>query len=273
GQTMVVSSDLPMAGGNPADIATAILDGFDLYWQRFRSITAGAKGRFERADWTAGRQAHRERIDLYDAVVRQTVSGLAERFPTARTDERLWPQVKQAYLSRLFEHKQPELAETFYNSVACRVLDRTYYRNEYIFWRAAVSTEFIEGDTPTWRSWYPAREGLVRTFKAILQGFDLAIPFENLTRDLDCLDRAIRQRVPGQDHWHANFQIQVLSSLFYRNKGAYVVGRIVNGPHETPFAIPIRHVPGAAGQPRAIFLDALLSQPAQLAALFSLART
>ena len=27
----------------------------------------------------------------------------------------------------------------------------------------------------------------------------------------------------------ANFQIQVLCSLFYRNKGAYVVGKIING--------------------------------------------
>ena len=40
------------------------------------------------------------------------------------------------------------------------------------------------------------------------------------------------------DHVHlrANFQIQVLSSLFYRNKGAYVVGKMINGFQEVPFA-------------------------------------
>jgi isocitrate dehydrogenase kinase/phosphatase len=32
-----------------------------------------------------------------------------------------------------------------------------------------------------------------------------------------------------QGHLRANFQIQVLSSLFFRNKGAYVVGKIING--------------------------------------------
>jgi isocitrate dehydrogenase kinase/phosphatase len=31
----------------------------------------------------------------------------------------------------------------------------------------------------------------------------------------------------------------VLSSLFFRNKGAYVVGKIINGFTETPFALPI----------------------------------
>jgi len=111
-------------------VAATILAGFERYWQRFREISAGAKARFERADWAAGRQANRERIDLYDANVRHTVAGLTERVPAARTDETLWPRVKQAYIALLYDHKQPELAETFYNSVACRVLDRTYYRNE-----------------------------------------------------------------------------------------------------------------------------------------------
>ena len=40
----------------------------------------------------------------------------------------------------------------------------------------------------------------------------------------------------------ANFQVQVLSSLFFRNKGAYVVGKIINGFTEMPFALPILHV-------------------------------
>jgi isocitrate dehydrogenase kinase/phosphatase len=39
----------------------------------------------------------------------------------------------------------------------------------------------------------------------------------------------------------ANFQIQVLSGLFFRNKGAYVVGKIINGFQEVPFALPILH--------------------------------
>ena len=43
-----------------------------------------------------------------------------------------------------------------------------------------------------------------------------------------------------------NFQIQVLSSLFFRNKGAYVVGEIVNDFNETAFALPIAHA-GNAG--------------------------
>jgi isocitrate dehydrogenase kinase/phosphatase len=48
----------------------------------------------------------------------------------------------------------------------------------------------------------------------------------------------------------ANFQIQVLSSLFYRNKGAYLVGKIINGFTESPLALPILHGPTHAGDRR-----------------------
>ena len=50
----------------------------------------------------------------------------------------------------------------------------------------------------------------------------------------------------GEFRLRANFQIQVLSSLFFRNKGAYIVGKIINGFTETPFALPILHGARAA---------------------------
>ena len=52
----------------------------------------------------------------------------------------------------------------------------------------------------------------------------------------------------GDVKLRANFQIQVLSGLFFRNKGAYVVGKIINGFGEIPFALPILHSQPAPGQ-------------------------
>jgi isocitrate dehydrogenase kinase/phosphatase len=39
-------------------------------------------------------------------------------------DESLWPDIKLSFIGLLHEHRQPECAETFFNSVACHVLDR-----------------------------------------------------------------------------------------------------------------------------------------------------
>ena len=130
----------------PQAIARTILEGFEKRWAQFRAQSVAAKEAFETADRARAHELSRMGIDTYDQRVWEAVESVLRLYPEARTDETLWPQVKQVLIGLLYDHKRPECAETFYNSVACRVLDRTYYRNEYIFWRQAVATEFIEAD-------------------------------------------------------------------------------------------------------------------------------
>jgi isocitrate dehydrogenase kinase/phosphatase len=198
----------------------------------------------------------------------ETVDSVRARFPEAETDEGLWPAIKLAYIPLLHEHRQPECAETFYNSVACAVLHRRYYRNEFIFWRPAVATEHLEGEEPAYRSYYPrAGAGLRATLAQILADYGLANPFEDLPRDLRSVLRALRAHFPRPARARPNLQIQVVNALFFRNKAAYVVGKLVNGGEELAFAVPILQ-----NECRQLYLDALLLDPAQLLVLFSFAR-
>ena len=75
----------------------------------------------------------------------------------------------------------------------------------------------------------------------IVTNFQLEREFEDLGRDVADADGARVDAQLGEFRMRANFQIQVLSSLFFRNKGAYIVGKIINGFTETPFALPILH--------------------------------
>jgi isocitrate dehydrogenase kinase/phosphatase len=90
--------------------------------------------------------------------------------------------------------------------------------------------------------------------------------FENIERDIDAVLLRFNS-ILGAVKTRANFQIQTLSSLFYRNKGAYLVGKVINGFHEQPFALPILHTP--QGQ---LVIDAVLSGEDDLLMLFSFAR-
>jgi isocitrate dehydrogenase kinase/phosphatase len=250
-----------------ASIAETILGGFNKHYRLFREISARAKGFFEAADWSQAREAARARIKMYDERVAECVEKVLERYPCA-AGEALWPQIKVAYIALLYSHRQPELAETFFNSVACRVLHRRYFRNEFIFWRPAVATEHIEGDAPTYRCHYPGRDRLGATLQAILTGFGLANSFEDLRRDVRTLLRAIRSRFPASEPLHPNFQLQVLRSLFFRNKAAYVIGRAINGHAEYPFVIPL--LQNARGE---LYVDALVMEPEHIGVLFSFAHT
>jgi isocitrate dehydrogenase kinase/phosphatase len=226
-----------------------------------------AKLLYERADWDAMAKLARERIQMYDRRVEEAVRSLTARFPEAERDESLWPAIKLAYVGLLYDHRQPECAETFYNSVACQVLHRRHYHNEFIFWRPAVATEHLEGDEPAYRSYYPLRRGLRATLAEIAADAGLANPWENLRRDLRSVVHALRAYFPRPKRARPDLQIQVLGSLLFRNKAAYLVGKVINGSREHPFTVPI--LQNERGE---LYLDALLLGEAQLLVLFSFAR-
>jgi isocitrate dehydrogenase kinase/phosphatase len=249
------------------DIARTIRDGFDKHYRLFRATSAEAKHRFERSDWASVREASKARIQMYDQRVNEAVAVLRDRFPVVVRDESLWPEIKLVYIGLLHEHRQPECAETFYNSVACRVLDRRYYRSENIFWRPAISTEHLDGNEPTYRCYYPTKNGLRSTVRVVLTSFGLECPFRDLDRDVVNIVRSIREHFPGTRKVSPNFQIQVLSSLFYRNKAAYLVGRAINGPEIYPIVIPL-----LKDESGAIYVDALLLKAETIGRVFSLAR-
>jgi isocitrate dehydrogenase kinase/phosphatase len=251
----------------PQEIARAILAGFDRHYQLFRHAAIDAKTLFERADWSAMRKLSRERIQMYDLRVQEAVDAVLAHFPEAQADEALWPAIKHAYIGLLHEHKQPECAETFYNSVACQVLHRRYYHNDFIFWRPAVATEHLEGEAPTYRCYYPIQKGLRKTLQAIASGYGLEKPWENPKRDLRNVVHALRKLFPRPARAQPDLQIQVLNSLFFRNKGAYIVGRLINDGNEHAFAVPI--LQNERGE---LYLDALLTGEDQLLVLFSFAR-
>src|SRR5207237_8709548 len=171
------------------DIAEAMLDGFNRHYRLFQETNGHAKERFEAADWHGQQRAQRERIEFYDKRVDEGAERLQTEFNAAALTMDVWQQVKLHYIGLLTNHHQPELAETFFNSVKTKILHRSYFNNDFIFVRPAVSTEYIENDEPaslpTYRAYYPAKDSLRDCWLRIITNFQLKRPFEDLERDVD----------------------------------------------------------------------------------------
>ena len=252
------------------DIAKAMMDGFNRHYRLFRTESARAKHRFETCDWHGQQRAQRDRIEFYDLRVKECSARLEKEFKADKQSMDVWQQIKLHYIGLLVDHHQPELAETFFNSVTTKILHRSYFHNDFIFVRPAVSTEYIENEeptaAPTYQAWYPTRETIGQTLLAMVQHFDLRCPFENLERDVADVTRELQSKL-GDLKLRANFQVQALSTLFYRNKGAYLIGKVINGFFEMPFALPILH--NERGE---LVIDAALMSEDELLILFSFAR-
>jgi isocitrate dehydrogenase kinase/phosphatase len=254
--------------GTATEIAAVLIEGFDKHYRLFRAASAHGAELFDAGAWTGLQRAVQERIRFYDQRVAECVERLRATFDVDALADETWRDAKLQYIGLLVDHSQPELAETFFNSVIKRILRRSYYDNELVFVRAAISTEYIESEPPIYRSYYPLVDGERECLVQMFRDFEWRRPFADLERDVDRVVAAVAEWLDGRwQHREPNYQIQALSSAFFRNKAAYVFGKFVNGQEELPFAIPILH-----GQDRRLEVDAIMLDPELINALFSLSR-
>jgi len=250
------------------DMAQTLLAGFQRHYSIFREAGKAAKACFEAQDWFGVSQLQRNRIDYYDQRVQETVQVLEDEFDAQNCSDEVWQQVKLHYIGLVSNLHQPELAETFFNSVCTRILRRDYFHNNFIFVRPTISTEYLENDEapskPTYRTYYPEnRAGLKYVLTDLLLSFQFKTPFENVTRDIELLNQCVNEELRGANT-QADFQIHILTSLFFRNKTAFIIGRIIDGEKVIPLAIAVMHNP--AGQ---LYIDGALLAEIDLRLIFS----
>ncbi|RVU86479.1 bifunctional isocitrate dehydrogenase kinase/phosphatase [Leucothrix sargassi] len=248
-------------------VAQIVLDAFNRHYSIFLGITQAAKQRFAQQDWESERLASRQRITLYQKRVDEACQQVRDQVDLTGADDTFWAHVKQVYVSLLYEHLQPELAETFYNSVFTRSFERHYYNNDNLFVRPALSTAYLESDHPTYKSFYPTKATLSRSLTDVLAQSDLGVGYANIERDVAYLTEQLQYILKTTRKYNDSYQIQVLTPLFYRNKAAYIIGRASNGSYYRPFAIPLLH--DESGQ---VYADALLTEDKDITNLFSFAR-
>jgi isocitrate dehydrogenase kinase/phosphatase len=249
-------------------IAEIILQGFRKHFQVFQKVTAKAKQRFEQADWRAYQQDSSERISFYDHRVAETVAALKQSMPSDYLNEPLWQQVKQQYLQYLLFHPQAELAETFYNSVFCRLFARKYYHNQNIFVESTLNLQHLPAPiSSVYQSYFPAQEGLKQSIRQIVADFAFNTAFIHLERDIRYIVKSfIQQSLHGRYPVH-QIRFDMLKSVFFRNKAAYIIGRVVTPDGQQPFIIPLLHQQGAG-----LYLDTLLTEPQHMSIIFGFSR-
>ncbi len=252
-------------------LSEQVLDGFNRHYARFRECARAAKVSFEKGDWANIQKLVADRVAYYDERVAETIHTLASNKQVSPDNKAFWHEVKSHYVECLMAHKQPECAETFFNSVTTKVLKAEYFHNEFIFSRPMISTEYIDSESATYRSYYPIRDGWTDSLTQMFAGFQLARPFTNLARDVaTIIDRLRHLDLVMFEHPRPNLQIQAVSTLFYRNKGAYVLGKIINSFSEYPFVIPILH--DGEADDCGLAVDTIITDTRHINSLFSFNR-
>jgi isocitrate dehydrogenase kinase/phosphatase len=252
-------------------IAKTILNGFERHIYLFSEITQSAKQRFELCQWQSVQDAARARTDFYDKRVEETLKTIKKDFFISELDEILWQSVKVSYMGLLKEHNQPELAESFYNSIFCHLFERKYYHNAFIFVKSNVEQIKNISSHVIYTRYSPSELGLQQTIAAIMSKANFNLPFVDLERDIKSLIKSFRQNAHKTRYKLSELKFDILDFIFYRNKGAYIIGRVISPAGETPFIVPILNNEKESDE-AGIYIDALLTEGTKMAVVFGFAR-
>ena len=248
-------------------IAQMILDGFDDYREHFRQITDGARERFEKAQWQQGQAASAARINLYEEKVSEVTTRLQASFDDATLQGiDAWPLVKSAYIGLIDLRFDDELSETWYNSIFCSLFSHDLISDGCMF---------VHTTRPSLRR---ARAAQTRIYTPVGKIYDMLAqifadysfsePYADLPADLCRLEVQLRENLPDWVCKDPELKVELFSSVLYRNKGAYVVGRIYTRDEQWPLVIPLLHREG-----QGIQIDALITDEADVSIIFSFTRS
>lgn len=257
-----------MSHSTASRLAKAIVNGFDAYFAEFQNITLGAQARFEKADWHAVHAAMRERLDLYKekikavAVAADTIAG------TDLQDRALWREAKEECAELLRQHSNYEIAQTFFNSVYCYTFGHEKVRDVHVF---ATSPEVHPVDLAPQAITrdYVIEPEVEQAVRELLDDFAFATPYENFERDVERITEVLAPQVETlQARTDYAVKFQVLESLFFRNKAAYLVGRLTAGGETRPVVIPLLH-----NEHHGIYVDTVVFDPKDVSIIFSFTRS
>ncbi|HSP58341.1 MAG TPA: bifunctional isocitrate dehydrogenase kinase/phosphatase [Halomonas sp.] len=248
-------------------LAATVLHGFDEYRSRFKQITADASRRFRDAAWREAQQASAERINLYGEKVDETRERLRRTFDEdVLTDCEYWREAKRHYAELISQRLDYELAETYFNSMFCSLFHHRHIRNDWMFVYSSRDGAAHHSGIERCRR-VKVNGDWEAAIRWALAEAPLETPYDDLRHDARLGGEFLRRHLPEAIIDAPDAEIELLKSVFYRNKGAYLVGRLKGGGEQVPLVLPVLHDDG-----KGLHLDTVIIEPEEVSIIFSFTR-
>jgi len=252
-------------------LARTILNGFTAYFAEFENITLSARTRFENAEWRATQEASMRRIDIYKLQVLETIDVVEYIAQDRLHDLDFWAETRDLYAELVRGMTNFEIAETFYNSIFNAVFEHRWIRDDYAF-VFSPQGDMPPVDVRRVLNQYRTKGDFKAAVDNLLFDYGMSLPYEDYDREVTRVTEVMTAAVEdaGYDH-RADLELHALEHHFFRNKAAYIVGRISGKGLQIPFVLPMLHTEDQE-QP-SVYLDACLLGSDIISKLFSFTRT
>lgn len=246
------------------EAAAVVVDVFEEYHERFRSLTRKAGRRFARRDWIGLRRDTRERFRCQPLGLDRAVAELQALFGDAVGQPTVWRRLKVAYAEAILGRDDFELAQTFFNSLTRRIFSQVGLDPETLFVSADFPLPYGGWEMTAARA-YSTRTVTPAVVRRIFRDIELPIRLADESQTVERVAEALQTGVDA--HFAGPIDaVDILRPLFLRNKAAYLVGRARRGKHVQPLTLALLH--GDDG----LEVDAVLQTEDAVSIVFSFAR-
>jgi len=245
-------------------IASVIEAGFNVYREEFVAITRAARTRFQSRAWSDVQQASLDRIKLY----RSCSDTMAERVEAHLAQQELdledWHEARIQFVGLVAHRPDAELAGTVFNTIFRRTHLHAGIDERFAFVNHAIPSP---GASVPVRQ-YQSADGLEPILRQVFTDIDLGVDFEDQDRDIVLIAETMRSLIPLlRNDSERLIQIELLEPVFYRNKGAYLIGRMTIEDHIFPIAVPILNSRDG------LYVDTIIWNENDLSTIFSFTRS
>jgi isocitrate dehydrogenase kinase/phosphatase len=249
--------------------AEAIYRSFDDYHGSFKALTRHAAKVFALRDWSAIPDMTRSRQSQYRNYIDSTAQEAALILGAALDDHDTWVHLKPAFAEMVRGRRDAPIMESYFNSVLRKVFRTEGIDREIEFMdlqrRLVVSTTPPE---PVYDRFYPGSDELETMWARILRSYGFRAEFQDFDRDVERIAKAVRSAITEKFGRPEDVdQLDMVRSVFYRNKGAYLVGKMTRGNVQIPVVIPVLH------HEDGVAVDGILLTKDEIAVVFSFSRS
>jgi isocitrate dehydrogenase kinase/phosphatase len=199
-----------------------VLQQFDQFYRDFLEVPYQAKAAFEQQNHGVSIWLSRHRLSLYSSYIHRMGAYLKAVQPNVSFDADFLDDLEKLYWSMVADRYESDVAYAFMHSIRRMVYRDEWKPVEYGFWDAADDQQKFPVEML--RHYDVAGQIETSLLEDILQLPDFSVRFANLSDDAR-LVRARIQRFATRRKTQVS-QIEMIDAGFYRNRGAYLVGRI-----------------------------------------------
>jgi len=255
----------------PGEAAGILRRGFEAYSLKFQAITSRAQSRFEKREWNAVLSDAEERIGLYHHYLDIIEPSMRALLAGQVHDYGIWESIKSEYCKAYLGQYHADLALIFFYSIMRRLYletgDSIEYSDDEI--RRSVKAKIAQDPNRPIR-YYPAdspEDITPELIRRIVDDFSFQAGFLKIAEDSKLAAEMLRPELKKALGQRRIDRIEMIESAFFRNKAAYLIGRIVSGTVIVPLVLVLLN------PPEGIVIDGVLSEEADLSNIFSSARS